>query len=210
MIALVTQTQAVLEARQRPAEVMASLFAGKSTSEQEELLEVLERAGAGLYRQLAASEADTADPRGAAAVGRARGSERRDARAHPRALVISAGIFLPTRLAAIGGAQPLEFVALAERIEALGFDSVCCARPRRASRRPERKGAHPAASLTPPANYYTLRSVIPRAPVGAGPDGGGERMGILDGKAAVVTGGGRGIGRGHCLHLARARRRRWW
>lgn len=27
-------------------------------------------------------------------------------------------------------------------------------------------------------------------------------MGILDGKAAVVTGGGRGIGRGHGLHLA--------
>jgi 3-oxoacyl-[acyl-carrier protein] reductase len=27
-------------------------------------------------------------------------------------------------------------------------------------------------------------------------------MGILDGKACVVTGSGRGIGRGHCLHLA--------
>lgn len=29
-----------------------------------------------------------------------------------------------------------------------------------------------------------------------------ETMGILEGKAAVVTGGGRGVGRGHCLHLA--------
>jgi 3-oxoacyl-[acyl-carrier protein] reductase len=28
-------------------------------------------------------------------------------------------------------------------------------------------------------------------------------MGILGGRAAVVTGGGRGVGRGHCLHLAR-------
>ena len=58
MIALVTQTQAVLEGKQRPADVMASLFAGKSIAEQEELLEMLERAGAGLYRQLAAGESD--------------------------------------------------------------------------------------------------------------------------------------------------------
>ena len=27
-------------------------------------------------------------------------------------------------------------------------------------------------------------------------------MGILEGRAGVVTGAGRGIGRGHCLHLA--------
>ena len=31
-------------------------------------------------------------------------------------------------------------------------------------------------------------------------------MGVLDGKGAIVTGAGRGIGRGHCLHLAAAGR----
>ena len=60
LIALVTQTQAVLEGRQAPAEIMAGLFAGKSVAEQQALLELLERAGAGLYRRLAAGEPDPA------------------------------------------------------------------------------------------------------------------------------------------------------
>ena len=50
----------VLEGKQRPAEVMASLFAGRSSAEQQQLLEMLERAGAGLDRQLADAEADPA------------------------------------------------------------------------------------------------------------------------------------------------------
>ena len=29
-------------------------------------------------------------------------------------------------------------------------------------------------------------------------------MGLLDNKSAIVTGGGRGIGRGHCLSLAKS------
>jgi 3-oxoacyl-[acyl-carrier protein] reductase len=32
----------------------------------------------------------------------------------------------------------------------------------------------------------------------------GTTSGIVEGKAAIVTGAGRGIGRGHCLHLARS------
>jgi NAD(P)-dependent dehydrogenase (short-subunit alcohol dehydrogenase family) len=50
-----------------------------------------------------------------------------------------------------------------------------------------------APSLTPPSSFYTVRIEIQRGRAG---------MGLLDGRGAVVTGGGRGIGRGHCLHLA--------
>src|SRR5262249_50633943 len=62
---------------------------------------------------------------------------------------------------------------------------------------PPTRPAGPAARLTRPGIFNTLRIEIAA--------GGGRRpgMGILDGRAAVVTGGGRGIGRGHCLHLAR-------
>jgi 1,4-dihydroxy-2-naphthoyl-CoA hydrolase len=55
LLALVTQTQAVLERAKEPMEVMTSLFAGKSAEAQERLLAVLERGGAAVYRALAAS-----------------------------------------------------------------------------------------------------------------------------------------------------------
>lgn len=58
LLALVTQTQAVLERARPPAELMAGLFAGKSEREQEELLATLERAGGALYRNLATIATD--------------------------------------------------------------------------------------------------------------------------------------------------------
>ena len=56
LVALVTQTQIVLAAKQTPQEVLAALFAEKPIDEQKALLATLERAGAGLYRAWAASE----------------------------------------------------------------------------------------------------------------------------------------------------------
>ncbi len=56
LLAVVTQTQAVLETPKEPAEIMGSLFAGKTSAEQARLLAVLERAGAALYRTLADGE----------------------------------------------------------------------------------------------------------------------------------------------------------
>jgi 1,4-dihydroxy-2-naphthoyl-CoA hydrolase len=58
LVALVTQTQIVLAAKQTPQEVLAALFAEKPVDEQKALLATLERAGAGLYRAWAANEAD--------------------------------------------------------------------------------------------------------------------------------------------------------
>lgn len=60
LLALVTQTQAVLEATVSPLESLNALFAGKSPAEQQSLLESLERAGAALYRRLAETETDAA------------------------------------------------------------------------------------------------------------------------------------------------------
>jgi uncharacterized protein (TIGR00369 family) len=58
LLALVTQTQAILEARPDPVQQLASLFTGRPPAEQRALLAQLERAGAALYRDLAAAEPD--------------------------------------------------------------------------------------------------------------------------------------------------------
>ena len=60
LLALVTQTQMVLDAKQTEQETMASLFQGKTPSEQKALLALLERGGAAVYRALAAQESDAA------------------------------------------------------------------------------------------------------------------------------------------------------
>jgi 1,4-dihydroxy-2-naphthoyl-CoA hydrolase len=73
VIALVTQTQAVLEAKPQPFEILAGLFAGKSDADQKTLLETLERSGAALYRRWAEAEPDPA-----ARAELLRGAERED------------------------------------------------------------------------------------------------------------------------------------
>jgi len=60
LLALVTQTQAVLQPKPEPAAVMAGLFEGKDATEQRALLATLERGGAARYRALVAGEADPA------------------------------------------------------------------------------------------------------------------------------------------------------
>jgi uncharacterized protein (TIGR00369 family) len=63
LMAVVTQTQIVLEASRTPAETLSSFFAGKSSAEQKDLLAELERGGAAVYRALAAQEPDAATKR---------------------------------------------------------------------------------------------------------------------------------------------------
>lgn len=56
LVAQVTQTQVVLEAKLSPSEQMAGLFAGLSRGEQQALLAQLERAGGAMYQHWASSE----------------------------------------------------------------------------------------------------------------------------------------------------------
>lgn len=56
VVAIVTQTQMVLEPRLTPQETMVKLFEGKSLAEQKALLALLERGGASIYRSWAAQE----------------------------------------------------------------------------------------------------------------------------------------------------------
>ena len=58
LIAVVQQTQMVIEARKTPLEAITGLFEGLPVPEQKALLASLERGGAALYRALAAQERD--------------------------------------------------------------------------------------------------------------------------------------------------------
>lgn len=60
VVAIVTQTQMVLEPPRSNQELLAALFAGKSLDEQKAVLATLERSGAALYQAFAASEPDAA------------------------------------------------------------------------------------------------------------------------------------------------------
>ena len=58
IVAVVTQTQMVIEPPKSPQELLPMLFAGKSLAEQKALLAQLERTGAALYETFAAQEND--------------------------------------------------------------------------------------------------------------------------------------------------------
>lgn len=58
LLALVTQTQIVLEADRTPRQLLGALFDGQSAPERKALLAELERGGAAVYRSLADVETD--------------------------------------------------------------------------------------------------------------------------------------------------------
>jgi 1,4-dihydroxy-2-naphthoyl-CoA hydrolase len=58
VVAIITQTQMVLEPRLSPQETMVQLFEGKTLAEQKALMTTLERAGASLYHAFAKQEND--------------------------------------------------------------------------------------------------------------------------------------------------------
>jgi uncharacterized protein (TIGR00369 family) len=58
LLALVTQTQIVLEPRKSEQDTLAALFEGKSLDQQKALLAQLERGGAAMYHAFAANESD--------------------------------------------------------------------------------------------------------------------------------------------------------
>lgn len=60
LLALVTQSQIVLEPQRTPQQSIAALFQGKSVDEQKALLAELERGGAAIYRGFASAETDAA------------------------------------------------------------------------------------------------------------------------------------------------------
>jgi uncharacterized protein (TIGR00369 family) len=60
LLALVTQTQIVLEPPRTEQQTLAALFEGKTTAERKALLAQLERGGAALYRGFADEESDPA------------------------------------------------------------------------------------------------------------------------------------------------------
>lgn len=60
LLALITQTQIVLEPSKTPQQAIGSLFEGLSLAERKELLASLERGGAAIYRSMANEEADPA------------------------------------------------------------------------------------------------------------------------------------------------------
>jgi 1,4-dihydroxy-2-naphthoyl-CoA hydrolase len=63
LIALVVQTQMVLEPRRDPGELLQSLFSGKAPVDKRALLAQLERGGGAVYRALAAEAEDEATRR---------------------------------------------------------------------------------------------------------------------------------------------------